>query len=78
MYAKSAGINVSVLQDNFKEGERVTVGRLEKLGLAEKGTPIKILGDGELKKKLVIVGIKLSASAALKVKAAGGTVEEAK
>ena len=78
LYAKSAGINVSVLQDSFKEGERVTADRLYKMGLAEKGTPIKILGDGELKKKLIIVGIKLSASAAEKVKEAGGTVEEAK
>ncbi len=76
--SKSCGINVLVLNEHFKDGERVTLDRLQKLELAEKGCAVKILGDGELKKKLIVVGIKVSASAAEKIKSAGGTVEAEK
>jgi large subunit ribosomal protein L15 len=35
---------------------------------------VKILGDGELKKKLVISGCAVSGSARLKIEKAGGTI----
>jgi large subunit ribosomal protein L15 len=38
-------------------------------------SPVKVLGDGELKKKLTVKVDKLSGSARTKIEAAGGTVE---
>lgn len=51
---------------------------LLKRGLVRKGRPIKILGDGELSKALVIRAHRFSKSARQKIEAAGGTCEELK
>lgn len=74
-YAKLAGVNVGVLNEYFKEGERVTLARLRELGLVDSGVSAKILGDGELKKKIIVTGLKVSSGAMEKIKSAGGTVE---
>ncbi|MBI5384966.1 MAG: 50S ribosomal protein L15 [Verrucomicrobia bacterium] len=60
----------------FEDGTRVDEAVLRKTGLAN-GTlkRIKILGDGELKKKLTVVAHGFSASAKEKIEKAGGTVE---
>lgn len=76
MYPRLAGVNVGVLNEHVKEGERVTLSRLRALGLVPEGVSAKILGDGELKKKIVVSGMKVSSGALEKIKAAGGTVEE--
>jgi len=73
-YSKLAGVNVGVLNEYFKDGERVTLARLRQLGLLDRGVTAKILGDGELKKKVIVVGLKVSAGALDKIKSAGGTV----
>jgi large subunit ribosomal protein L15 len=44
-------------------------------GWARAGRPIKILGDGELSKKLKVHAHKFSKSARAKIEAAGGTCE---
>ena len=66
-------INVSQL-DAF-EG---TVGPEELLarGLVRRGRPVKVLGDGELSKGLVVRAHKFSAGARSKIEAAGGSCEE--
>lgn len=66
-------INVSALED--LDG---TIGPTElfELGLAKKGSLVKILGDGELSKSLTVKAHKFSASARSKIEAAGGTCEE--
>lgn len=60
----------------FKEGTEVTVDLLRKQGLAHgKDQPVKILGSGELKTKLVVKANAFSASARSKIEAVGGTCE---
>jgi large subunit ribosomal protein L15 len=65
-------VNVSSLAD--LKGE-VTPEVLVEQGWARAGRPIKILGDGELSKKLKVHAHKFSKSARAKIEAAGGTCE---
>lgn len=67
-------INVSSL-DAFENGTEVDLKRILASGLASLNTKLlKILGNGELKKKLTVRAQKFSRSAAEKIRAAGGTV----
>lgn len=70
-------VNVSRLNDAFEDGETVTLEALSAKNLA-KGTfdEVKILGDGEITKKLTIQAHRFSKSAAEKIAAAGGTIEK--
>ncbi|MCK9368717.1 50S ribosomal protein L15 [Candidatus Dojkabacteria bacterium] len=71
-----AAVNVSVLEDEFKAGDKVTIESLKEIGLVRKRVNnVKILGSGELKKKLNIIGLHLSETAKEKVLAAGGSVK---
>lgn len=68
-------VNVESLSQ-FKEGTEVTVDLLRKVGLAHgPASPVKILGSGELKTKLVVKANAFSASAKTKIEAVGGTCE---
>jgi large subunit ribosomal protein L15 len=68
-------VNVSVLEENFEDGAEVTIESLREKALIRKNaTLVKILGHGELKKKLTIVGLATSESAKDKIKAAKGKV----
>lgn len=58
----------------FEVGENVTPASLREKGLVGR-RPVKILGDGELKKPLHIAAHKFSATAVSKVEAAGGRCE---
>jgi large subunit ribosomal protein L15 len=69
------GVNVGRL-DNLDAGTVVTPELLHQLGYVPKrATIIKLLGDGELTKKLTIKVHRISGSAQAKVEGAGGTVE---
>lgn len=71
-------LNVSDL-NRFSDGETVHRESLKARGLLKKGgLPVKILGDGELTKKLSVSVDKISATAREKILAAGGEVVEAK
>jgi large subunit ribosomal protein L15 len=61
--------------DRFDAGTTVDAEMLVAAGLCRKGMPIKLLGDGELKKKLTIKVDRASASARERVAKAGGAVE---
>src|SRR3954471_9633613 len=62
--------------NRFEEGARVDAIALKSVGLANgKGAGIKILGNGELKKKLTVSAHAFSASAKQKIEAKGGTIE---
>ena len=73
-----APVNVSRLDGLFNDGDVV-----DSAALVEKGVikaefiPVKVLGDGELTKKLTVRVDKVSASAQAKIEAAGGKVEAA-
>jgi large subunit ribosomal protein L15 len=71
-----AALNVGRLKD-FAAGEIITPSKLREAGLF-KTIPrggVKLLGQGEIKKKLTVKGFKLSKTAAEKIIKAGGKVE---
>ncbi len=71
-------VNVAALNAAFAAGDTITPSVLVERGLVrtpKKSAPVvKILGDGELAKKLNISGCVVSASAKTKIEAAGGSV----
>lgn len=68
-------VNVSSLND-FEDGARVDETALRACGLASgKSDGIKILGDGELNKKLTVCANAFSTSARAKIEAKGGQCE---
>jgi large subunit ribosomal protein L15 len=70
-------VNVSDLEARFDAGGHVTAASLFEAGLIRDALgPVKILGDGELKKKLAIEAQRFSAEAQKKIEAAGGTVKK--
>jgi large subunit ribosomal protein L15 len=69
-------VNVGRLDGAFADGDVVDSDSLKAKGIIKSSdTPVKVLGDGELTKKLTVKVDKLSGSARAKVEAAGGTVE---
>ena len=68
-------VNLDAL-NHFEDGARVDEAALRAIGLAN-GKPdrVKILGGGELTKKLTVVAHAFSASARLKIERKGGTCE---
>lgn len=68
-------INVDVLE-RFEDGEEVTIERLlETRAISHRRDGVKILGNGDLTKKLHVKVNAFSASAKEKIEAAGGTAE---
>ena len=67
-------INLDILE-GFRSGSNVTIERLVEAGVIRKNSPkVKILGDGELTKKLNVTAHAFSKSAKAKIEAAGGSV----
>ena len=68
-------INLRDLEIKYADGETVNAETLSSKGLLKKiDMPVKILGNGEITKKLSVVVDKISASAKEKIEKAGGTV----
>ncbi|MCL1815348.1 MAG: 50S ribosomal protein L15 [Treponema sp.] len=67
-------INVDALEKRFEDGETVDPASLINKGLAKGSVPVKVLGNGVLKKKLTVKSLLLSVSAKEKIEKAGGTV----
>ena len=68
-------VNVGSLDERFDAGADVTLDALKAAGLISKlSVDVKILGEGELTKKLSVTGHSFSKSAVEKIEAAGGTV----
>ena len=69
------GINVSALE-RFENGSEVTVETLLETGIIKNPRDgVKILGNGELTKKLTVKANAFSESAKAKIEAAGGNAE---
>jgi len=69
------GINLNAL-DRFEEGAEVTVDTLIESGIVSHPRDgVKILGNGEINKKLTVKVNAFSEAAKTKIEAAGGTVE---
>jgi large subunit ribosomal protein L15 len=68
-----AVVNLAVLEKHFASGDEVNAEALEGKGLlAGRYDKLKILGDGELSKKLKVVAHGFSGSAREKIEKAGG------
>jgi|UniRef100_A0A7C4UB83 large subunit ribosomal protein L15 len=66
---------VNVYQLNrFNEGEEVSIEKMKEYGLITGKNPVKILGKGEIEKKLVVIANRFSKSAMEKIKLKGGEV----
>ena len=71
--ARVAIVNLDDLNSAFKSGDEVTLETLKAVGLCKRPCDqLKVLGNGEVKKKLKITAHRFSASALEKIKAAGG------
>ncbi len=68
-------INVDRLNTICSDGDRVDVTYMIEKKLATSSKPIKILGKGEIDKKLTVVAHAFSKSAKEKIEKAGGTIE---
>jgi len=70
------GVNVGAINGAFDEGSEITPADIRHRGLVKvRFDELKILGDGEVTKKLNLVVTRISASAKAKVEAVGGTVK---
>lgn len=68
-------VNVGTLEKLFEDGSEVTPEVLAQKGLCSKGDLVKVLGDGELTKKLTVRAHAFSKTAKEKIEKAGGTCE---
>src|ERR1043165_528266 len=69
-------VNVGDLEGHFDAGSTVDASSLIAKGLVrDERYPVKILGDGELTKKLTVVAGKFTQQASDKISKAGGTVQ---
>ena len=69
-------VNLRDLDRIFSDGDTVTVDALLENGLVRtKNKPVKILGEGDLSKKLTVKAHKFSGSAAAGIEKAGGSCE---
>jgi large subunit ribosomal protein L15 len=69
----SQPVNLSDLEARFDDGAEVTPATLKERGLAtRRDVPVKILGQGELGKKLTVQAHAFSKAAREKIEAAGG------
>lgn len=68
-------VSLTVLSKYFNDGDTVNAEALKEKGILRGvNAQAKILADGELDKKLVVEGLKVSSAAGEKIKAAGGEV----
>lgn len=79
--ASALVVNLKDLEATFKSGETINPKVLVERGVlrmrknAQTFPTVKILGTGELTKKLTITGCKVSESAKLAIEKAGGSIE---
>ncbi len=69
-------VNVADIDARFNDGDTVDLAALKAVGLVKKENDgLKVLGQGEITKKLTVKADKYSESAKAKIEAAGGTAE---
>ncbi len=78
IFKKEYGIvNLEILDKVFDANASVDAVILSGKGIIRKNLPLKVLGDGDIKKPLKITAAKFSKSAAEKIKKAGGEAIQA-
>ena len=74
---KVAVVNVAQLNAKFEDGATITEDTLRAAGLINgRYDAVKVLGNGELERKLTVSVDAVSASAKAKIEQAGGTIEQ--
>ncbi len=74
--AKNQIVNLSILEKKFKDGDTVDLTSLIKAKIVKKvSAPVKILGVGELTKKLTVKDVLVSVTAKERITKAGGEVK---
>lgn len=69
-------VNLTTLEERFEDGATVSLETLCELGVISRSEKlVKILAGGDITKKLSVSGLAVSASARVKIEAAGGTVD---
>lgn len=69
-------VNLSTLNDHFEDGAEVTPAALAEAGIVKnEKVEVKVLGNGEISKKITVKAHKFSASASAAIEAAGGKTE---
>ena len=69
-------VNISQLERVFDDGAAINIQELATAGLVDSvKSKVKVLGDGELTKKLIVTAHKFSKSAEQKISDCGGTVK---
>jgi large subunit ribosomal protein L15 len=68
-------VNLTDLDSRFKSGAVVDPDSLQAAGLATRDDPVKVLGKGEVNKKLTVKAHGFSATAREKIEKAGGKCE---
>ncbi len=70
-------VNVKALDAIASNGDEITVESLAAAGvISDANLPLKVLGEGEITKKITVTAAKFSASAKAKIEKAGGSVKE--
>lgn len=72
-HAKASAVNLDAF-NQFADGQEVTGQMLLEKGLVDSARNVKVLGGGELKKKLTFKGFEFSDSAKEKITKLGGTI----
>ena len=76
IHAKPAEVYLNDLEANYNAGETVDLASLMAKGIIKASDQAaKILNSGDLTKKLIILGVACTKTAAEKIKAAGGEVK---
>ena len=71
-------VNIKAIDARFDDGAEVTAETLVQVGLIpDTKTPVKVLGEGELAKKLTVTASAFSTGARQKIEAAGGSATTA-
>ena len=68
-------VSLDMINETYKDGETVDLQSLKDFCIVKGDVQAKILANGEIKKKVIIDGVKVSAAAAEKIKAAGGEIK---
>ena len=70
-----AVVSLDMINEVYQDGETVDLQSLKDFCIVKGDVEAKILSNGEITKKVIVDGVKVSAAAAEKIKAAGGEIK---
>lgn len=68
-------VSLDMINEAYNDGEIVDLQSLKDFCIIKGDVDAKILSNGEITKKVIVDGVKVSAAAAEKIKAAGGEIK---